>query len=275
MHNTNGIRRTAAGLLLALLIGAALTAPAHAQINGEIERTSGNKMQGAISWKAAGKQYEVRAPGAAAVSIVPLNQVASVRVQAPAALKGAVDAVRGGQANPAALAALEKIVNDYLMLEHDLVAMRWLGDSWLRQGKGKEVAKLFDRVMENRQPGSLDGPTAQVYWMALLEAERDADLRRQLKSAIEEGPRSTAAVAQMLRGEMDMRRGEYRNALVEGFLRTIVLFASERAIQPEALFKAARCFEELGESQNAEKMRKKLMAEYPDSSYSKQIHSGG
>ena len=36
-----------------------------------------------------------------------------------------------------------------------------------------------------------------------------------------------------------------------------------------ALFKAAKCFDELGESQNAEKMRRKLAQDYPDSTYGK------
>ena len=72
-----------------------------------------------------------------------------------------------------------------------------------------------------------------------------------------------------------MQRKQYKDALVEGYLRTIVLFQDVREVQPEALYQAARCFEELGESGNAEKMRKKLLADYPDSSYSKQLNAGG
>jgi len=44
-------------------------------------------------------------------------------------------------------------------------------------------------------------------------------------------------------------------------------------MQPEALFNAAACFEELGEAVYAEKMRKKLMAEYPQSTYTRRVQS--
>ena len=93
--------------------------------------------------------------------------------------------------------------------------------------------------------------------------------------AVEQGDRPTQAAAQVLRGAMDKQRKEYRTALVDGYLRAIVLFQDVREVQPEALAGAATCFEELGESANAEKMRKKLLAEFPDSSYSKLISSGG
>ncbi len=272
----HGIRNGAVVLLLAAAWALGAAPRAAAQVNGIIERTSGTPMQGALSWRPSERQYQVRTAGTgAAVSIIPLNQVSGVRVQPPATLEPAVRAARAGQANAATVAALETIVKDYLMLEHDLTAARWLGELLLRQGKGVEAARMFDRVLEHRQVSALPPDGVRVYWNALLEAERFPDLRRQLKWGIEEGPRPVAAAAQLLRGEMDMRGGRFREALVEGFLRTVVLFQDVRDVQPEALYKASLCFEELGESQHAEKMRKKLLAEFPDSSYTRQIHSGG
>ena len=112
---------------------------------------------------------------------------------------------------------------------------------------------------------------ANPAWVA---ADRASELRLQLGKAVEEGNRGVVAVAQVLRGDLDMKKQDFRSALVDGYLRTIVLFADVREMQPEALFKAAKCFEELRESQNAEKMRKKLLSEFPDSTYSRQINSG-
>lgn len=251
-----------------------LAQAAVAQVSGEITKSNGQKIQGTLSWKAAVKQYEVRPPNAAASFPVPLDQVAGVRVAPPAALDAAAKAVRSGQYTGPHIATLEKIVNDYLMLEHDVTAMRWLAEAKLKQGSGKDVAKLFDKVMENRDPATVAPDAMRAYWDVLLEGERYSELRQQLKWGIEQGPRPVAASAQLLRGEMDMRRGQFKDALVDGFLRTVVLFQDVRDVQPEALFKAAKCFEELGESQNAEKMRKKLLSEFPDSSYSRQLGSG-
>ncbi|MCE9614589.1 MAG: hypothetical protein K8T26_09955 [Lentisphaerae bacterium] len=267
--------QTRRGLTALCVIAAVLTVrTASAQVQGEIVKAgTGQSIRGAIAWWASTKQYEVSAEGAR--TVVPLNQVASVRVAPPAAMAAAIQAVRGGQTSGAPVAALEKIVNDYLMLEHDLTAMRWVADAYLKRGDGKAAAPLFDKVMADRTPASLPQETMRAYWDVLLAAERFPELRKELSWAIEQGPRPLAATAQLLRGSMDMQRKQYKDALVEGYLRTIVLFQDVREVQPEALYKATRCFEELGESGNAEKMRKKLLAEYPDSTYSKQVNSGG
>ena len=134
---------------------------------------------------------------------------------------------------------------------------------------------MLDKVMRDRSRDKLPGELVRVYWDVLLDTEKYSTLRNELKWGIEQGPRPVAAVAQMMRGEIDMRKEQYRDALVDGFLRTIILFGDVASVQPEALYKAARCFEELGESSYAGKMRKKLLADHPGSTYSKQLMSGG
>ena len=66
---------------------------------------------------------------------------------------------------------------------------------------------------------------------------------------------------------MDMRQGEYEKALIGGYLRIVILFREVYSVQAEALYKAAQCFEKLGEHANAEKMLEKLVSEYPNSYY--------
>ncbi|MDA0577461.1 MAG: hypothetical protein O3B24_05120 [Verrucomicrobia bacterium] len=222
---------------------------------GRIVKINKQELTGNITWLASQRGYEVAA-GSTRTS-VSLNQVASIQVAPPAEL---VRAIQSGDT-----ATLSRIVDSYRMLGPDLDAMRALAEGLRRAGKGQEALDRFKKVMEHRAPETVPAEVSRVYWNILLDAERYDDLRNQLTAAIEKGPRPQVATAQLLRGEMDMRRKQYREALVNGYLRTIVLFANVKAVQPEALLKAALCFDELGESQNAEKMRRKLAQEYPGS----------
>ena len=69
-------------------------------------------------------------------------------------------------------------------------------------------------------------------------------------------------------------KGDLQTALIDGYLRTIVLFEQVKDVQPEALYKAVKCFEDLGQAAHADKMRKKLLAEYPQTAYAKWIQAG-
>ncbi|MFM7504971.1 MAG: tetratricopeptide repeat protein [Rubrivivax sp.] len=270
----NAWNRCRVAALTALLAAGAWTAqPVAAQIPGElIKKGTGQRVTGNLSWRSGTKSYDVS--GGGIQTTVPLDQVDSVRVAPPAGMEAAIKAVQQGASSGAPVATLEKVVDTYLMLDHDLTAMRWLGEAYLRSGNAKEAVRRFDLVMANRTTADLPAPTVRVYWNVLLAADRSSELRLQLGKAVEEGNRGVVAVAQVLRGDLDMKKQDFRSALVDGYLRTVVLFADVREVQPEALFKAAKCFEELRESQNAEKMRKKLLSEFPDSTYSKQINSG-
>lgn len=267
----NGMQSSRAGRALsaaALVWALGCLANGWAQgVPGKITKTSGQTLEGGIAWKSSAKQYEVAMPGGRAV--VPFNQVANVTVAVPAGLEQAIKAVRNGATSGPDVDTLARIVDSYLMLEHDLQAMRWLAEAAIRRGEGATALERYTRVMADRSPDKVPADVARTYWTVLLDADRQSLLREQLDAAIKTGPRPQAASALMLRGELDFRRKEYRDALVEGFLRTVVLFSDVKEVQPEALAKSAKCFDELGESQNAEKMRRKLTTEYPDSPFSK------
>jgi tetratricopeptide (TPR) repeat protein len=130
-------------------------------------------------------------------------------------------------------------------------------------------------VIENNPGAAVVNELAVVYWEALLQTEQYATLDRVLGEAVERGDRALAAAAQVKRGDISRKRGEFEDALVDGYLRTIVFFRQIKQVQPEALYKAAKCFEELGQHSHAEKMRKKLLADFPKDPYTEKIRSGG
>ena len=245
-----------------------------AQVEGAIiKKGTGQQVAGTIKWKRVTKEFEVTASGVSVV--IPSSQVERLMVRkGPASLDPAVKTVQRGEYTGRAVQELEKIVAQYEMLEYDLVAGRWLAFAYVNSGKAKQAVDVCEKLMADRAQSSLPGELVRVYWDALLQNGQDAKLRMQLRSFVEQGSRYVAAVAQLKRGDLDRKNGNYREALIGGYLRTVILFQDFKEVQPEALYYAVKCFEQLGQSSHAEKMRKKLLADYPDDSYSRKLQSG-
>ena len=75
----------------------------------------------------------------------------------------------------------------------------------------------------------------------------------------------------MKRGDVLLAQGDAKSALRDGYLRTILMFQDVKDIQPEALYKAMKAHQSIGEHPYAEKWRKRLLAGYPTSEYAKQL----
>jgi len=249
---------------------------ASAQAKGTIYIKGSDKgITGQIRWSQAKKGYDVVRDGSDRGTLVPLRKVERISVSRPAGLVAAARNVRDESYEGPHIDDLKRIVSVYLMLEHDMVAAAYLAEAYLATGNTRQAAATCQKVRANRTATQLSADFLRVYWRTLLESQKHSTLQQEVKEIIETGPRPVAALAQLMRGDIDVSKGNYERALIDGYLRTVILFGDVRDVQPEALYKAARCFEELGESVNAEKMRKKLLAVYPGSDYSKKIQAGG
>lgn len=240
-------------------------------VRGTIIQTDGGKVSGDIRWQPASKAYAYTKGNVTAR--VKLSNVAEIRVRRPAELDAAIDKVRSGQ-YAGAIPTLEKIMKTYTMLQWDLTAARWLAEAYLKTGNAKKSYAVAEKVINSRFSSQVPGGIYDFYCDALLQTDQFAKLKRILKRMIEEGDREQAALAQVMRGDIDMKKGNFRDALLNGYLRTVVLFNRVKQVQPKALFKAVRCFEELGETSHAEEMRKILLAKFPLDPYADKIRSG-
>ena len=266
------IRRQLCGLMAAMMVCGA--GAAFAQVDGTLTTTDGRKVQGQIKWRDASKVYEVQQASGAVVNYKP-DQVARVQAKVPANLDAAAKMVAAGGAGAAkAIPVLKEIAATYKMLAHDVTATRWLAEACLKTGDAKAAAAACDAVMQYNPNAALDADFARVYKDVLLATEQYDVLNTMLTRIVQSGSREAAATAQMIRGDIAMKQGKYKDALLDGYLRTVVLFGDMRAVQPEAIYKASQCFEKLGQSVYAEKMRKKLLEEFPQSSYAQEIKSG-
>ena len=110
-----------------------------------------------------------------------------------------------------------------------------------------------------------------MYWQALLKTGKGARLNDLITKAIAEGGREASAAALVMRGDMLMERKEALNALKDGYLRVVVLYENVKDIQPEALYKAAKAFDSLNRTADAERMRSKLRSKYAQSEYARKL----
>jgi TolA-binding protein len=74
-----------------------------------------------------------------------------------------------------------------------------------------------------------------------------------------------------MRGDLGLATGDTadnaKKALRDGYLRVITLYKTEAEAQPEALFKAAKCFEKVGQSGRADQMRSELKKNFAGSEW--------
>jgi TolA-binding protein len=258
-------------LMLLAALGAATVA--QADVYGRIViKANQQVVEGNIRWKASLQAYTVT-KGSISVDI-SRREVDRVIVAEPPGLRQAIGMVQRGQPG-AAIPTLTKITKDYLMLEHDIPAARWLAEAHLKSKDAASAEKVLEPIVDNYGLDAMPADLVNVYLDALTESGKKAKVSILLKDLIRSGSRSAAAVAQVKRGDLLLKEGKYREALRDGYLRTIILFEDHKSVVPEALFKAAECFEKMGQTSRAEKMRNKLIAEYPRDKYTRQLQSGG
>jgi len=262
--------RRAAWLAVALTFAGAAVAEQEGTI---ITRPDNRPLAGMLKWRALDRVYEIKS--GQTTTTWPLEKVNSVQIRTPPpALEGLSKLVKDG-AGGSAIPGLLQIVASYEMLNYDLEAARWLAVAYTKGNKAAEAIRVCEQVSQYRPKSALPADFLRAYWQALLMDRQYTKLEQELADVAAEGGREAAAVAQNTRGDMKMEKKGYRDALVDGYLRTVVLFQDIKSAQPEALFKAAQCFDQLGQATYAERMRKRLLSEFPQDPNAEKLKAGG
>lgn len=266
---SNGRLIGAATLLFAA--GAALAA----DVTGTLINNDNKSFQGVIKWRVASKAYVVTtSAGGRAIELeVPPAQVKELAINEPAGFKEALKAVQEGRAQQA-IPVLERISQDYVMLQWDEPATRGLAEAYLADGKKAEALRACEKVIAVKPEAAYTGAMAPLYWQALLKSDRGAKLEDLLEQAIKNGAQEDVASALTMRGDILAAKADFKGALKDGYLRVVTLFRAVKAAQPEALFKAAKAFDQLNQPQRAEMMRKQLLTEYAASEWARQVKGG-
>ncbi len=248
-------------------LAALASAAAFGAATGSITTEGGATQKGAIRWSVRDKAYVV-AKGNTEIQVKPAD-VAEIEIDRPAGYDEAVAQVQKGQ-GAAAIPALQQIAKDYRHLQWDKAAGRYLAEAYLSAGKANDALRACEAIIDDDASAAYAGELAPAYWSALLALGRKAKLEAQLEKAARSGDRFSAGAALTLRGDAILKEGAdsldaTKKALVDGYLRVVFLYTDDDVaarLRPEALYKAARCFEKLGQSGRADAMRTELKQSY-------------
>lgn len=161
---------------------------------------------------------------------------------------------------------LKKVIADYRFLGWDLKAQRLLGGALLNAGNAAEAVGAFEETFKAQPDTANDEQLRGGYIRALAAAGAADKLGPILDEAIRTGPRSAAAVAQVLRGDAKLGRGDIESALLD-YVRTADFFRESKDAAAEAAFKAGECFEKLRDNDRAAEYYHRVVADFPDSPY--------
>ena len=262
-------------LLMVLSAVTAVTAFS-AVIQGTVTTEGGDAKTGVIKWNKRAKTYTItQKQGKGTIdSEVSAGEVASLDIAKPAGIDAAIAQVQKGQ-GAAAIGVLKGIVDEYSHLQWDKVAGRYLVEAYLSANKGEEALKAAKDIIASDPGAAFVGELAPAYWTALLKLNKKDALEKALAKAAASGDRFSSGAAFTLRGDIIMQEGNEsaeaaKKALADGYLRVVLMYTDQPVaaqLRPEALYKAAQCFEKLGQSGRAEAMRGELKKLYANTKW--------
>jgi outer membrane protein assembly factor BamD (BamD/ComL family) len=240
-------------------------------VTGSLVTKEDKSFTGLIKWRGASRVYVISA-GKMDLEFAPA-QIKEMSIPEPAGYKDAIKAIQEGRPQQA-IPVLERIAQDYVMLQWDEPAARALAEACLNNNDIPGALRACDKVISVKPEAAYAGEMAPLYWQALLKSDKTTKLEGLLEQAIKTGGAEATAFALIMRGDTLLAKSDYKAALKDGYLRVITLYRAVRTAQPEALFKAAKAFDQLNQATRAETMRKQLLTEFGTSDWARQVKGG-
>jgi outer membrane protein assembly factor BamD (BamD/ComL family) len=164
-----------------------------------------------------------------------------------------------------AAAILRRVKEEYQFLGWDSRASLMLARVELaRKQFAAAVAEYEALFFTQPQVKTIPAERAN-YMQALLGAGKIKETAALVDEDIASGSREAAARAQIVRGDMKAAAGQYEEALLD-YLRTVLLFKDQAAVQPEATYKTAVALKKLNDPRATEYFEK-VLDEFPDSEF--------
>lgn len=261
---------------IALSVSAAAFAAA-GDIIGTITDAQGPH-KGVVRYSLKNKMYIVsvrQGNSAVELEIAPGDDV-TLDIAEPAGWDKAVENVSKGRGT-ASIAYFDDIVKRYNHLQWDLRAARYLAEAYLAAGDADKAYESCSKVVRADPENAYKGEFAPSYWKVLTKLGKKEQLEKVLQQAAASGDRFSSGAALIGRGDLILASGEsadsIRAALVDGYLRVALMYTDGKIaeqLRPEALAKAAQCFEKIGQAGRADAMRGELKRLYPNSQWAKQ-----
>ncbi|MGI6391750.1 MAG: tetratricopeptide repeat protein [Kiritimatiellia bacterium] len=187
-------------------LAATFIAAEAAAVQGVITMPNGSKREGEIKWIARDKAYGIVEKGRSIEMQLKPEEIAGLQIPRPRELDAAIEAIRQGNAN-AAIPMLEKIASDYMMLQWDKPATRYLAEAHVQAGNADKAIAVCEKVIAADPEAAYLGEMAPVYWQALIKRERLSKVEELLGKAIKTGDRLASANALIARGDLIQQAG--------------------------------------------------------------------
>lgn len=258
--NTKPIKLVCASLAAAVLSGL----PALAD---HVVLKTGAKSEGSIRYKRLTQEYIVSTAEGTEMTYARDKVERVVVARPPAQYEQAAKMAQDGK--EAAIPILEKIASDYDNMQYDTKARDVLGYIYLKKEDFKKAASVYETLFKTAFPADITSMMWRRYCDALIGSRNTAALQKEIDDKISKGSREVAALAHVIRGEIFKSQGQTFDAMLD-YLRVAILYTQVKEVQPEALFKAAQCMEELRDPR-ASDLRRKLVEEYPKSKEAQQV----
>ena len=254
------VNRRAAWLALWLAAGGAASSPAAYVIAPNGQRMTGDDIR-------ANNKGEITLIIGQSERIFLPGQYTQAMADEPAEYDQARQLIEDGKAAQA-IPLLNNLVAKFKWLGWDVKATQLLAEVDVQQGNPAAAIKRCEQ-MQALYPALKDDADFQgAFYQGRIAAKQYDRVEPLLKSAIASGTRAQAARAQLQRGDLRLAQGRAEDAALD-YLRTALLFETEKELHPEALYKAAVALRQLNDKSSFNLLLQKLKTLYPDSPYAK------
>lgn len=267
------MKKTTLTAMVLVVAAGAWAAPAPNGVMGAI-RTANGVQKGAIKWSNKQKAYSIaqKKGGTMLDVVIKADDVEELTIDKPQGWDNAVAQVQRG-AGASAIKYFERIAKDYAHLQWDLGASRYLAEAYLSANNAEKALDVCKPIIDADSKAAWKGELAPSYWKALLLLNKKSALESALAKAAASGDRFASGSALIMRGDLILANGgesaeNVKLALTDGYLRVALLYTDKPVcdeVRPEALYKAAKCFEKMGQAARADLMRSTLKKEHANS----------
>jgi len=233
-------------------------------MSGAIKRSDGRAVPfDDIRYKRTTQSLVLTLKGTQNQMEIAITDIADMRMNSqPDGLVDAVKNVRRGVCSESEARVLKKVFEDYEMLYWDVPAGQALAECYVGMNKAEEAEKVCEKLFNRAMPIEITVDMMGIYLDSLIKQNKGSKFDSEVKRLLGVVSRPAAAMIQLKRGEKEYAQRNYKEALISGFLRTVVLFQDVKEVQPQALYYAALCFKQLGEVTYSERMRGMLVENY-------------
>lgn len=232
-----------------------------------IRKTNGQTLEGKkITWRELTWEYQIEM-GEGFVVPVPKAEVESIEVDKPADL-GKAEKLMAEKKYDEAIPVLDEIAMRYKMLQWDGPAREMLARAYCAKNDFKKGVQSLEDYFASTPKDQAPDAVRDMYWKALLGAQRGASLKVELDAAVKAGSKTLVPLALMRRGDLSASEGRREDAFLD-YMRVALMHNEAGESRAEALFKAAQLLDATND-RRADELRKRLATQFPGSPYARQ-----